>query len=189
MPGAETVSAALWIAGLWGFAEATFFFLVPDVWLSFLAIESFAQGVAGSLAALAGALNGGALMWMYGCRSPMNAFTFLLRIPGIRARLLDDVRQQTARRGLPALFLGPVRGIPYKIYAVESGASSRGLSGFLLVSIPARYLRFIGAICAFWLASRYPMAGLSLDTKRIVVALFWVAFYGWYFRKFGWKGR
>ena len=72
--------APLWIAGLWGFAEATFFFLVPDVWLSFLAIESFTQGVAGSFAALAGALNGGSLMWFYGRRSPLEAFNFLSRM-------------------------------------------------------------------------------------------------------------
>ncbi len=189
MPGAERMIAPLWIAGLWGFAEATFFFLVPDVWLSFLAIESFTLGVAGSLAALAGALNGGALMWMYGRRSPMNAFTFLMRIPGIGARLTTEVREQAARRGLMALFLGPARGIPYKIYAVQNGATSRSLVAFLLVSIPARYLRFIGAVGAFWLASRYLMAGLGLDMKRVVVALFWIAFYAWYFRKFGWKGR
>lgn len=181
--------APLWIAGLWGFAEATFFFLVPDVWLSFLAIESFTQGVAGSLAALAGALNGGALMWMYGRRSSMNAFTFLARIPGIGTQMTGDVRKQAARSGLTALFLGPVLGIPYKIYAVESGASARSLPGFLLVSIPARYLRFICAVCAFWLAARYPMASLSLEGKRVAVAFFWIVFYAGYFRRFGWKGR
>ena len=181
--------APLWIAGLWGFAEATLFFLVPDVWLSFIAIESFTQGVAGSFAALAGALNGGSLMWFYGRRSPLEAFNFLSRIPGIGSRLTTEVREQTARRGLLALFLGPVRGIPYKIYAVESGATSRSLGAFLLVSIPARYLRFIGAVCAFWLAARYPLAGLSLEGKRAAVGLFWIAFYAWYFRKFGWKGR
>lgn len=179
----------LLVPALWGFAEATFFFLVPDVWLSFLALEGFSPAVAGSLAALAGALHGGALLWIFGRRSPVNAFTFVTRVPGIGPALIEEVRRQAAQKGAGAVFLGPLRGIPYKIYAVEAGATRRSLAVFLSVSIPARYLRFFLVAGAFWLAGRYPLAGMPMETRRIVVGLFWLVFYAFYFRKFGWRGR
>jgi len=29
----------MYVAGLWGFAEATLFFLVPDIWLTAIAVR------------------------------------------------------------------------------------------------------------------------------------------------------
>ncbi len=179
---------ALAIALAWGFAEATFFFLVPDVWLSFLAIESFTAGVAGSLAALAGALHGGAVFWLWGRNNEVSAKAFLNKVPAIGPELVNRVAGQLAARGLMAVLLGPLQGIPYKIYAVECGVRNRSLAAFLLISIPARYVRFFFAVVAFALASRY-LLPLEMQGKRIAVAVFWLAFYAFYFRKFGWKGR
>ena len=47
------------IASLWGFAEATVFFIVPDVLLSWLALRSPKSGLIACLFALLGALIGG----------------------------------------------------------------------------------------------------------------------------------
>ena len=176
------------IALAWGFAEATFFFVVPDVWLSFLAIESFTAGIAGSLAALAGALHGGAIFWLWGRNNEVSAKAFLSKVPAIGPELVAKVADQLVTRGITAVLSGPLQGIPYKIYAVESGARNRSLAAFLLISIPARYIRFFFAVAAFALAGKY-LLPFGLQGKRIAVAVFWIVFYGLYFRKFGWKGR
>jgi hypothetical protein len=176
------------IALAWGFAEATFFFLVPDVWLSFLAVESFAAGLAGSLAALAGALHGGAMFWLWGRNNEASAKAFLCRVPAIGPALVAKVADQIATRGLMAVLMGPLQGIPYKIYAVESGARHRSLLAFLSISVPARYVRFLFAVVAFALAAKYFLPW-GLHGKRVAVAVFWLAFYLFYFRKFGWQGR
>lgn len=175
----------LWIAGFWGFAEATFFFLVPDVWLSYLAIESLPQAIAASLYALAGALNGGAIMWWLGLKSPADTRRFLARIPAIAPSLIAKVGEQIEERGLIAVMMGPLKGIPYKIYAVELGARRRSLVSFLLTSIPARYLRFAFAVGAFWAAGQ--VLPFALRGKRISVTVFWIVFYWVYFR--AWKRK
>jgi hypothetical protein len=44
------------IAALWAFAEATLFFIVPDVWLSLAGRENLRRGLMACLNALVGAL-------------------------------------------------------------------------------------------------------------------------------------
>ena len=53
------------IAAAWGIAEATFFFIVPDVLLSWYAIQSYKKGIFGCVFAMLGALLGGALVWWW----------------------------------------------------------------------------------------------------------------------------
>src|SRR5690349_3125277 len=126
---------AQWLAAAWGFAEATFFFLVPDVFLSLLAIRAPRPATTAAVAGLVGALTGGTLMYFLGGRAPDSARGFLKHVPGIHASLIESVGQQIHDRGLRSVLIGPIRGIPYKIYAMEWGADRGGLCGFLLISI------------------------------------------------------
>jgi hypothetical protein len=71
------------IAILWGFAEATLFFIVPDVWLTAIAVWIPRKAWMACLFALLGALAGGALMYSWGYMAPSTALTALERIPGI----------------------------------------------------------------------------------------------------------
>lgn len=174
--------AMLIAAGLWGFAEATFFFLVPDLLLSALAISDWRLALWACLAALAGALAGGALMYRWGRRDPDAARRLLVRVPGIPAGMLDEVRRDVAARGLVALLLGPLSGTPYKLYAVESAALHRSFALFLLVSVPARMLRFLLVIAVVaWLSAR-ALPALPVEWKYAIWAAAWLAFYLWYFR-------
>src|ERR1051326_549150 len=162
----------------WGFAEATFFFLVPDVALMFIALRGFAAGLRASVAALAGALLGGSLMYIWGHEAPAAAEAFLKHVPAIHAALLTTVRERLAVDGVAVMFVGPLRGIPYKIYAVEWGVLHRSFLLFLLVSIPARYIRF------------FLSAALASALRRFLrpwmLVILWAAFYILYFRTFGW---
>src|SRR6185436_9062374 len=124
--------AALAIAFAWGLAEATFFFIVPDVLLTLIACRALRPAVKATIAALAGALVGGALMFAFGGSATATARDFLDHVPGISPWLITQVASQIDERELLAVLLGPIKGIPYKIYAVEWGARRGNVAAFLL---------------------------------------------------------
>jgi membrane protein DedA with SNARE-associated domain len=180
--------AAQVVAFWWGLAEATFFFFVPDVWLSMLACRHLKSAFKATWMALAGALLGGALMYFVGLQAADAARAFLNDIPAINPALMDKVQQQIARRSVLALLQGPLLGIPYKIYAVEWGANARDFTAFLLISIPARYIRFVLTTITFraiaHLLQRWTQHNLRIELS--LYAAFWIIFYGFYFRRMGW---
>ncbi|MDP5239958.1 hypothetical protein Q9Q94_10460 [Uliginosibacterium sp. 31-16] len=172
------------VAWLWGLAEATLFFIVPDVLLSVLALRRpWAQVWRACLWALAGALLGGVLMYVWAARAESSALAMLQQIPAISAAMCDAVARQLHEQGALALFIGPLTGTPYKIYAAQSGAQGASLLVFLAISVPARLLRFlIVAGLVRLLCERLP--GLSLRWRVAVWALAWGGFYAWYFWEF-----
>jgi membrane protein YqaA with SNARE-associated domain len=169
------------VAALWGLAEGTVFFLVPDVCLTWVALRDRRAALRACAAALAGALVGGLLMYEWGARDPAAARALLDRVPAISQGMIARVETEIAARGALALFIGPLRGTPYKIYAVLSGERGEGLALFLAVSVPARLLRFVLlTLLAAWVSARPPVAAWSLRAKRTVHAAFWGAFYSAY---------
>jgi len=183
-----TGSAALAAAFAWGFAEAIFFFIVPDVLLTMIATRSLRSAIKATIAALAGALVGGGLLTAFAHGSPDAGRALLLHIPGINAHLLERVMGQVDERGLLAVLLGPLKGIPYKIYAVEWGRRGGGLFAFLLISIPARWVRFaLVAVIARAVARLIePLTRHRAGIEGLVLAIIWTAFYIFYFARFGW---
>ena len=170
-----------WIASAWGLAEATLFFLVPDVFLTWVALEHPKRAFVACLFALAGALLGGAAMFAWGEANPDSARAALDAIPGIRPDMIEAVRADLAESGPAALFTGPPRGVPDKIYAVEWGALRGNPTSFLLGSIPARLLRFGLVVAIACLVRRRLLSKLSVRGCRVVHVAVWVAFYAWYF--------
>jgi membrane protein YqaA with SNARE-associated domain len=179
---------ALALAFAWGLAEATFFFLVPDVLLTLIGCRSLRPAIKATLASLAGALLGGAVMHAFGRVAIDEARIFLDHIPAIDTSLTGEVARQIDERGLIAVMLGPLRGIPYKIYAVECGARGESLITFLLVSIPARYIRFLLATIAAHVVARMiePLTRRRARIEVMIWAVAWAAFYSFYFSRFGW---
>lgn len=173
---------ALLAAALWGLAEATFFFLVPDVILTAIAIHDWRLALWACVAATGGALAGGAVMYAAGRRRHQAVRSFLLRIPGIGPAMLARVADEIDRRGFLAVLLGPLSGTPYKAYAVECGRRRLSPGAFLAISIPARIIRFAAATAlAAWLAhGLFP--SLSTAGKLTTWAVAWAGFYAWYFR-------
>ena len=183
-----TGRAALATAFAWGLAEAIFFFIVPDVLLTLIATRSLRSPMKATMAALAGALVGGALVVVFAHASPDAARAFLLHIPGINAHLLERVAGQVDERGLLAVLIGPLKGIPYKIYAVEWGTRGGALFSFLLISIPARWLRFALAAVVTRVIVRLiePLTHHRASIEWLLLAVIWTAFYTFYFARFGW---
>jgi membrane protein YqaA with SNARE-associated domain len=171
------------LAGLaWGLAEATLFFIVPDVLISYAGLRSARRAVVVSLWAVCGAVAGGAVMWWFGAHRPDVTFEIIGRLPGISAGMLRSVVEQTRALGIGAVLVGPARGTPYKIYASEWGRTGGALLPFLLASLPARLPRFLivglasrGAVRLF---SR--RADPDYRVATVVLACSWIAFYAWY---------
>lgn len=188
--GQPVVSRRFWsrgpeiLAALWGFAEATLFFLVPDVLLTWLALKIPRRGLRACYWALGGSLLGALAMIAWAGRSPGAADAALLAVPGITPALLELVRGQLVADGLPALLMGPVQGVPYKVYVVE--ATVLGLSPWklLAVSVPGRLFRFLLVTLLVIGIARGPLRRLSTRTLRILHVVCWAAFYIVYFVAF-----
>jgi hypothetical protein len=162
----------------WGLAEATFFFLVPDVYLTFVALRSLRAGLKAAAAASAGALIGGSLLYFWGLCSPQLALRFLSHVPGIHDPLIARVGTELEARGLVAMLQGPLQGTPYKIYAVQWGILHGSWGSFLLVSVPARAGRFLLSVLVPFALRRF--------VRPWILACAWTAFYIYYFWTFGW---
>jgi membrane protein YqaA with SNARE-associated domain len=169
------------VAFLWGLAEATFFFIIPDVFLSFVAMLDWRSTWKHIVAALAGALLGGALLFHWSKTDPEAAHAAVARVPFITSEMLAKVNSGLDKIGLLAVLTGSVSGIPYKIYAVEAPRISTQFA-FALVTPPARAVRFtlvwmIFGIAAGWLRRRY-----ALPTRRLVYihAAIWIVSYAFY---------
>ena len=97
-------------AAAWGLAEGTFFFIVPDVWLSWVALRRARTARKAALSALAGALAGGALVHGWARRAEADVTrASLLRVPAITPEMIAEV-EAGLERGMPAMVLGPLRG-------------------------------------------------------------------------------
>lgn len=192
-------------AAVAGFAEATFFVLVPDVWTSRVALHGGTRrGLATTPSALAGALVGGACTHTLSRRLPSaTTHRLLTALPGISDGTVRTVEAQVARPGHLALLTGPARGIPYKVFArgygrlaagtddggrgdgrrSDGGRGDRGLLPFLAASVPARLPRFV-AVTAGIGALAGLVRGRPWATPARAEAIFWAgwtAFYAWYF--------
>jgi membrane protein YqaA with SNARE-associated domain len=169
------------VAALWGFAEATLFFLVPDIWLTAVALwRGLGPALRAAGWAIAGATAGGALMHAWGSTDPAQAMAAIESLPAISPAMIESSREALIEHGLLQLFVGSMTGTPYKIFAAASPAADIPLILLLLVSIPARAIRFVAAILMARAIDRALTAYLSLRSRLLCLAGFWILFYAGY---------
>ena len=169
------------LAIAWGLVEATVFFIVPDVLLTYLALKDPRRATKACLWALVGALVGGTAMFCWGNYNLKGAEGFLTEIPAIDKQLLQKVEGQIENDGVKATFYGPITGRPYKIYAVYAAGKDVNFLTFFLISIPARLLRFILLTWITWWVASKLLAKLQARSRTFILSGIWIAFYGWYF--------
>lgn len=169
------------LAALWGFAEATLFLIVPDVLLSWLALRDRRAALHACGLALGGALAGGLLMYAWGAADPAAAARVVEQVPAISADMLARVRGELAQQGAWATLFGPLSGTPYKTYAIQAHGAGVGLWAFLLVSVPARGLRFVLVALLAEFVARNALRRHGLRVRRAALAVVWIAFYAIYF--------
>lgn len=185
----KPVSAPPWIGWLtrrpgialaffWGFAEGTFFFILPDVPLSLAAMYRPRRALAHIVAIVAGAVFAGALMFTWSAHSD-GARRAVARVPAVTPAMFASAEQDLRERGAWGTSLGPVRGIPYKVYAVEAPAHS-ALWIFLLVTIPARLWRLIVVWLGFAGAGEILRRLGRTSLAPVLHSVFWIVTYAIY---------
>lgn len=179
-------NAALWGAALWGFAEATLFFIVPDVLLSCLALSSLKNSFRACLAAAVAATCGGLLVWSCASAWPEATHAVLLKVPGISEATFLRVRDLLATGLFPGMLQGAFAGVPYKIFAAQAATGGINPALFTFFSPLARLPRFVAMSLFAFALSRLVGTRLSERAKIAVCLSLWAAFYVWYFAKVGW---
>ncbi|MXN65920.1 hypothetical protein GR183_13485 [Stappia sp. GBMRC 2046] len=166
----------------WGFAEATVFFIVPDVLLTYAAIRfGMKRAFALCVSAALGAVAGGAVMIVAAGHDAAGVTELLDAIPAISAGMIAETRVAMTENWPLAVFVGAVTGVPFKIFAVQSAILQIPAAAFLGLGFAARFARFALAV----LLARIAFAGLRKARKeRLAAAIwlgFWCLFYVFYF--------
>jgi len=174
------------LALFWGWAEATFFFIVPDVLITWRALENLKKALRAALFAGVGAVVGGLGMYLWGRLDPETAARVLDLVPAISGEMIRRVFHQVEAQGLVSMFVGAFTGKPYKLYAVVAGQAGLNMILFALVSFPARLLRFVLLSLAVrglvWLLGER----INLRMRRVLHLAGWTVFYFWYFSVMPW---
>ena len=171
----------IWLGVLWGLAEATVFFIIPDVLITASALFSPKKSFAQMIAVLIGALLGGALLYTAADKYPDEAKSVVLSVPFVRLHTLEEADHQLQDGGLLAMCVGSFTGVPYKTYAVN-GPRHAPFEIFMAMSVPSRLFRFLlswGVFSALGMLLRRQIQASPMVTLGLL-ALCWIGFYTYY---------
>lgn len=167
------------IALLWGFAEATLFFVIPDVWITRVALRSWRESLVATAFAIAGALAGGALVYAWGAHDPGSVRAMFDALPAISPELIDSIAMRWREMGVWAPLVGAFSGVPYKLYAAAA-SDVVGLPLFLLLSVLARGARFVVFASVAHVAARWATPRLGERRVLVVWLCLWAVGYTLY---------
>jgi len=171
---------------VWGFAEGTAFFIVPDVYLGLVALFNWKRGLWAMVAAVIGAMVGGSVMYSLAMKDLPAVNLFLTRIPLINAEMVADIANKTHADGLITMVNGPLRGVPYKIYAVQAGGQTLPYLSFLFMTVLARLERLLPFTLLAGGLGRWFKNSIKKHTTLVVGAyvLIWGIIYFLYYLRF-----
>jgi hypothetical protein len=167
----------------WGFAEGLFFFIVPDVYVSFAALFALRAGLVAWVASIAGSLAGVVAIYLLAGVIGLDYVGFLGAVPGISGRMLSHVGAQLMRQGLPYTPLLILGGVPLKVYAGLAFSLGLGLPPVLLWTVFARIVRMAPVFAVA--AGARVLFRRSIDARPAlwcaVLGAVWFVFYVLYF--------
>jgi len=177
---------SLIIGFVWGFAEGTAFFVVPDVYLGLVALFHWKRGLWAMVSAIVGAMVGGSVMYSLAMRDISTINLFLERIPLINAEMISDIGNKMQTDGLITMVNGPLRGIPYKIYAVQAGGQARPYLPFLIFTILARLERLLPVTLLAGAFGKHFQKFIEQHTSFVVLiyVVIWGIIYFLYYLRF-----
>lgn len=171
----------------WGLAEGVAFFIVPDVYISAATLFSYRAGAVAWIASIAGSLVAVLAIRVLTTLAGVDYLGFLDAVPAISERLIERVASEVRAAGLPFTPLLVLGGVPLKLYAAAAFASGVPLGLVLLWTVFARVVRIAPTVLA--LAAVRRLFRRRIDRHPGVwlgaLALFWVLFYVFYFRRMG----
>lgn len=165
----------------WGFAEATVFFVVPDVAVGLIALFTPRRAAIAGVAAIAGGV-GGSIFLRAAIQRGWNPKPLFLALPGITPADLDWARSAVALNPIQAYLAAAIRGTPVKVLTAEAthlGIATRRLVQLVVLNRAPR----IGVVAA--VMGVVGLRGRPVVTRwRGAIAFAyvagWVAFYAWF---------
>lgn len=169
-------------AFIWGVAEATLFFFVPDVLLSYIGLKNGVKDAArASVIAAIGAGVGGAIMYAWSAADPEAARAAVLAVPAISEAMAARASEAMADNWFIATFLGPLSSTPFKLYAILAPHAGASLPAFALAGVIARLPRFLIVSIGVALIGRVLTPRLSPRAQTWLLAGAWLLFYAVFF--------
>jgi hypothetical protein len=167
----------------WGLAEGLFFFIVPDVYISFATLYALRAGAVAWFFSILGSVTAIPIIYLLAVVLEVDYLGFLQMIPGISASLVARVGESVAVDGLPYTPLLVAGGVPLKLYAASAFSLGLSLGSVLVWTVFARIVR-IAPTFAVAVGIRL-LFGRKIDSRPGVwcagLCLFWLAFYAFYF--------
>jgi hypothetical protein len=167
---------------VWGFAEASLFFVVPDLLISWVAMNrGLKAGAWASLLAALGAVIGRALIFFWSANDPASARRAVSAVPAVSDAMIADAQADIDANGwFIAAMKGPLTSTPYKVYALLAPKSGAPLAAFAPTALPVRLPRFLIVAAIFALIGALFRERID---RRILLAAFtagWLLFYLWF---------
>jgi hypothetical protein len=170
------------IAYLWGLAEGIFFFIIPDVYIGFITLIHISAGLKSLIFVLAGGLTSVTLIYLFPWLADLIQY-----IPGVTGQMIGKVNSDLQTFGSINVIMGPLSGIPYKIYSAQAVKLQLPFAQFFLWSIPARLERTIVIFVIASIISRFGrykiqsriglVIGLYLVMWLVIYLLYYLALY------------
>lgn len=171
-------------AFIWGVAEATLFFFVPDVLLSYIGLKRGIKPAArASIIAAIGASVGGVIMYLWSAGVPATAREAVLAVPAISEAMVQHAEQAMSQNWFLATFLGPLTSTPFKVFAILAPAAAAPLPAFALAAIAARLPRFLIVSVGVSLLGRALSRWLTERQLLWVLIGAWLLFYAVFFTR------
>ena len=166
----------------WGLAEGIFFFIVPDVYISFATVFSLRAGAIAWFFSIAGSVTAVVVIYMLFALGA-DYVSFLAWIPGISESLIQRLGQQVAAEGLSYSPFLVLAGVPLKLWVAQAFALEMSLGSVVLWTVFARIVR-IAPTFAIVAAIRL-LFGQRIDARArtwcALLGIFWLMFYAFYF--------
>ncbi|MFD2206474.1 hypothetical protein [Kiloniella antarctica] len=170
------------ISFLWGFAEATFFFIVPDVFLSYLSVKyNLKTAIKSALFTLSGAFIGGVIIYHLGNSYSSDIIDYIDILPAISPAMIVTAKEDLEQFGILSILIGAFSGVPYKVFAAQAGQLSIPLISFIAIFIPARLIRWFQVIFIAQLIGNILLNHVSKKFVLWAFFSFWVIFYSLFF--------
>ena len=172
---------------VWGFAEATLFFIVPDVIVGAVALVAPRKALRAAAAAVAGAVVASVALFAWANAWGQTARAAIAAVPAVHPWMFADAARGLADHGGVVMITSAFTGIPYKVWAFEMVVENWTLPSLMAWTIPARALRLGlvagGAGLVGWFGRRRIMVGPWL-VLGVWLAI-WVAIYVEYWTRVG----
>ena len=142
-----SLTTAFSLGAVWGVCEGTWFFLVPDILLSYFAIDSLRRAMAAALGVVLGAMAAACVLYSMLGVDRVDADFLIPQIwsalPGFRFPMLAAAARYLEADGARGLISGPSSGIPYRVFVVAANRLGISLPQILLWTPLARLERIL----------------------------------------------